>query len=92
MQLGLASLCCLIDTETFFRHAHASALHIDLEFGLKEVRLTIQDNGSGFTAPPHALDHAGLEGMRMRVQECGGMFKLCSDQGGTRIEVSVPRK
>ncbi|HJP83987.1 MAG TPA: sensor histidine kinase [Fimbriimonadaceae bacterium] len=74
------------------RHAHASAVQIDLEFGMKEVSLAIQDNGSGFTALSNPLDHAGLEGMRMRVQECGGIFKLGSDEEGTRIEVSVPRK
>ena len=60
----------------------------------RAVRLTISDNGAGFTTealrqPGCAPDH-GLIAMRERAEFIGGTFEIASQPGrGTRISISV---
>jgi two-component system, NarL family, sensor histidine kinase DevS len=72
------------------QHAHASSIHIELDYDKKAVRLQIIDNGQGFDIQK-ARQRLGLTGMRERAKEIGGKFKLDSKPGqGTRIEIVVP--
>jgi signal transduction histidine kinase len=76
------------------KHAHASAVNIELSFGDPQTVLTISDNGTGFD--PEAIGQSGLRPglglltMRERVEFAGGKFSLESAPGkGTRIRVEI---
>lgn len=80
------------------RHAHASLAVIELTSNDTEIKMVIQDNGSGFDVEAN-LNQAkeklsfGLLGMMERAALVGGDCSIVSTPGkGTRIEVVVPRK
>jgi signal transduction histidine kinase len=72
------------------RHSQSDDASLQLEFGLEEVRLRVQDNGIGFDpdaqlAPPRGW---GIAGMRERAESMGGKLNLRSTPGkGTLVEV-----
>jgi signal transduction histidine kinase len=79
-----------------FRHSHATAANVQLEFTESNVMLTVQDNGRGF-----AVDQVmgtsitrrawGLLGMQERVALVGGKFRIESVPGqGTKFVVEIP--
>ena len=71
-------------------HARASRILAALAYSEKELRLTVQDDGSGFD-PQEAIarqDHWGMAGMRERAKTIGASFALDTSPGrGTKIEV-----
>ena len=76
------------------KHAQASAVNIELNFGNPRTVLTISDNGTGFD--PMAIGQSGqrpglgMLTMRERVEFAGGKFSLESAPGrGTRIRVEI---
>ena len=77
------------------KHAGANRATVDLDFGEDSVRLTIVDDGQGFSAPGSIPDLArlgklGLIGMKERAELVDGSFEVQSAPGkGTRILVSV---
>jgi signal transduction histidine kinase/ligand-binding sensor domain-containing protein len=76
-------------------HARASRVVATLTYSNKELRLTVQDDGSGFDpqAGTAKKDHWGMRGMRERAESIGATFILDAAPGrGTKIEVVVPRK
>jgi ligand-binding sensor domain-containing protein/two-component sensor histidine kinase len=76
-------------------HARASRVVAALTYSNKELRLTVQDDGSGFDpqAGTAKKDHWGIRGMRERAESIGATFMLEAAPGrGTKIEVVVPRK
>ena len=75
-----------------FKHAHATAIEVLLEFTGKQVRLQVSDNGRGFDpARPAASEKSfGLVGLRERAQQIRGEIEISSTPGkGTRITVSA---
>jgi signal transduction histidine kinase len=76
-------------------HARATRIHAGLTYSDKELRLVVEDNGTGFD-PETAMQktgHWGMSGMRERTAELGGDFLVDSSPGqGTKIEVVVPQK
>jgi signal transduction histidine kinase len=78
------------------KHAHAKDVVIRLEKKKAEVRLEIQDDGSGFTISKDWLElartgHLGLVGMRERAEAVEGTLEIVSQPGaGTTIRVEVP--
>jgi signal transduction histidine kinase len=79
---------------------HAGATQLKLHLGQRDdhIYLILEDNGSGFDAR-ESLNGApsttpmrgiGLRAMRDEVFSLGGGFKLTSDPGGTRIEITLP--
>jgi signal transduction histidine kinase/ligand-binding sensor domain-containing protein len=77
------------------RHAQAKTLSVSLEFGAREVRLEVKDDGRGFD--PAAYNdggrggHFGLVGMRERAEQMGGEARVNSTPGaGTEVTVRVP--
>lgn len=73
------------------RHAAAARVLIRLETFSGGVRLTVQDDGRGFTAEGPAASRFGLVGMRERAHLLGGSFQVESSPGaGTRVTVEVP--
>lgn len=76
-------------------HAKASHIVATLTYTHKEVRLTVDDDGSGFDPEAGAakVDHWGMRGMRERAASIGAVFTLRSAPGqGTQIELVVHRK
>ncbi|MBO2451947.1 sensor histidine kinase [Actinomadura barringtoniae] len=78
------------------QHARASCVDLLLEHEKDRVRLTITDDGIGFSmqdvfAPGRHLDSYGLRGMAERAELLGGRVTVSSRPGvGTTIEVAVP--
>jgi signal transduction histidine kinase len=79
-----------------FKHAGARQVTVDLDFGGEGTRLTIADDGRGFTPPTDGDDARrgfGLGGMRERAEELGGRFELDSAPGrGTRLTIWAPNR
>jgi signal transduction histidine kinase/ligand-binding sensor domain-containing protein len=79
-----------------FLHAHATAIEIEIEYGLKSLKLSVRDNGCGIN--PEILrsgreGHWGLTGMRERAEKIKAEIKIWSGvNDGTEVIVSVPRR
>jgi signal transduction histidine kinase len=77
-----------------FRHSKANTIEVELEYGLKQLRILVRDDGRGIE--PEVLvsgreGHWGLSGMRERAKVIGASLKLFSRAGaGTEVELSVP--
>ena len=75
------------------RHGKATHLRIAGSIDGGVLRFSVRDNGCGFdptstSGPDHG--HFGLDGIRERVRQLGGDFKIESEPGlGTRAEVSI---
>jgi len=80
------------------RHSGATAMKIKMSNGEKGLTLEIQDNGHGMSTED--LDRAegalslgvGVAGMRERVRQLGGTFKIVSTPTGTKVLVSLPTR
>ncbi len=75
--------------ENVVRHARATRAALRLEFGRSEARLSIEDDGIGFSLnDPRGL---GLRGIEERVAVSGGTLEIESAPGrGTTVTVEVP--
>jgi ligand-binding sensor domain-containing protein/signal transduction histidine kinase len=77
-----------------FRHSRAKSIEVVLEYGSKQLRILVRDNGCGID--PQVLrsgreGHWGLSGMRERAEEIGARLKVLSAAGaGTEVELAVP--
>jgi signal transduction histidine kinase len=71
------------------RHAQASAVQVDVRTEANQIKLSVQDDGSGFdTARVRGM---GLLGMEERVRHLGGSFEIDSKPGrGTLLLVRLP--
>jgi len=87
LHIGQEALCNAV------KHARAQTIELNLNFGETEIRLSIQDDGCGFspaTTPPRN-DSFGLLGMRERVRQWRGQLLVRSQPGaGTQILATVP--
>lgn len=79
------------------RHAKASAAEVVLSFEGNQVGLRVHDSGIGIS--PDKLEEfngngahlgLGLTGMKHRVQEQRGKFKIVSACSGTMVQVDLP--
>jgi signal transduction histidine kinase len=78
-----------------FRHAQAARIEVEIEYGPRQFRLCVRDNGKGIDSK--ILDaggrsgHHGLPGMRERATLAGGKLAVLSRPGsGTEVELSIP--
>lgn len=75
------------------RHARAKKLGVTLDFGEKQFRLTVRDDGAGFdpAKPPPTSGGFGLVGMKERAAELKGELLVRSQpEQGTEITLTVP--
>ena len=73
-----------------FKHAKASGVSVSLTFEDGQVKLTVQDDGVGFSTDNGAAGN-GLDNMRQRASELGGSCKILSAPGdGSLVTVTVP--
>ena len=77
------------------KHANATSVLVELHFAGEEVRLSVADDGAGFSPPKSVSDPAlsgklGLLGMKERAELVGGSFEIhASPRKGTRLVVRV---
>ncbi len=77
------------------KHADAASATIELDFDEDNVRVSVADDGRGFSPPKEVSDLSragklGLVGMKERAELVGGRFELSSSTGrGTQIVVKV---
>ncbi|NUQ48433.1 MAG: histidine kinase, partial [Phycisphaerae bacterium] len=75
------------------RHSGATYIRLALRFTDTRVRLTVTDNGRGFSANRDAAGSGvGLASMRERVSLLGGVFEAASRAGVTTIRADLPRR
>jgi signal transduction histidine kinase len=77
------------------RHAKASRCRVCIAENDKSLKLSVQDNGKGFTYKPGNILKTkgyGLFGITERIKHLGGCFKIESRKGsGTTVCVIVPK-
>jgi ligand-binding sensor domain-containing protein/signal transduction histidine kinase len=78
-----------------FRHAEAKRIEVEIQYGKRQFRLKVQDDGKGID--PHVLDaggrvgHHGLPGMAERAKLVEGQLAVRSRAGaGTEVELTIP--
>src|ERR1035441_4098474 len=70
------------------KHAHASAVQIELDTPDTVVRLAIRDDGIGGADPAQG---SGLTGLRDRIEALGGTLEVTSPAGsGTTLLIEIP--
>ncbi|MGO0063031.1 DUF4077 domain-containing protein [Brevibacillus fluminis] len=90
-QVNFVFVRCLQESLTnALRHGHATSIDISLFYQSENVKLIIQDNGSGFDEENIGF---GLRTMQERVESIQGKLTISSEQGrGTSIIVHIPRQ
>lgn len=79
-----------------WRHAEATQAEVLVEFGERKTKITVSDNGKGFSFPKTLGDltregKLGLTGIQERAQLIGGIVTVQSQPGkGSSITVEVP--
>jgi signal transduction histidine kinase/ligand-binding sensor domain-containing protein len=78
-----------------FRHGQATRIEVEIEYGPRQFRLCVRDNGKGIDL--QILDaggrsgHHGMPGMRERATLAGGKLAVFSRPGsGTEVELTIP--
>ena len=89
---------CRIASESIrnaFHHSGASRIEVEINYGERQLRVRIRDNGKGID--PKVLDaggragHHGLAGMHERTQLVGGKLAVWSElDSGTEVELTIP--
>ncbi len=78
------------------KHAGATRVSVQLEYGTESIALEVRDNGRGGaserTAGP-ARGHFGLTGMKERAAAIGGTLEVMSAPGeGTTVRLNAPAR
>ena len=68
------------------RHASATAVHVRVAYGERELLVTVDDDGVGGPGRPGG----GIEGMRERVAIVGGSFAAGPARHGWSVRASIP--
>ncbi|MCI1592626.1 sensor histidine kinase [Heyndrickxia oleronia] len=73
------------------RHSQATKVRITLETIKDQIHLYISDNGKGFKVEKNLMTSYGLQTMRERCEELGGVFQIRSmEEEGTYINIRIP--
>ncbi|MBU8922301.1 MAG: sensor histidine kinase, partial [Bacteroidales bacterium] len=75
------------------RHSEAKFIILKVIKGFPWVIMDVRDDGKGFQSKGEGavLEGLGITGMRERVQNMGGRFKISSSPGqGTHVRVKIP--
>ena len=71
------------------RHAGASELYVKCSSGEQEWIMVITDNGQ--TTEKDVKEGGGLSGIRKRVEQCGGILRICAESKFSII-VKIPKE
>jgi signal transduction histidine kinase len=72
---------------------HAQAGRVDIRLGVSqgEIELELTDDGVGFDPRAEYSGHMGLNSMRERAAQIGGILEIASEVGhGAVIRVRIP--
>jgi signal transduction histidine kinase len=72
------------------RHSGATAIEASVVGEPERVRLTVEDNGHGFSIAQNSGQGQGLRSMSERVEALGGTLLIFSTSAGTRVEAHIP--
>jgi two-component system sensor histidine kinase UhpB len=75
------------------RHGAPRTIAIEIAADAGELTIAVQDDGGGIKLGPDAktgAGHAGLAGMRERIQALGGRFVVHQSGGGVRVVGILP--
>ncbi len=73
------------------RHSEATKVKIVTEKKAGYIALYISDNGKGFNLKENKMTSYGLQTMRERAEEIGGLFQIRSkEKEGTYIDLRIP--
>ena len=75
------------------QHSHATRATVTLDLAEDSVRLSVEDNGSGFDVNEvlNVRKGIGLSTLRERVEMMGGQAQIDSAPGrGTRVSLVIP--
>jgi signal transduction histidine kinase len=73
------------------KHADATIAQVRIERRARRVLVEIRDDGRGFDPAASHPDHYGIESMRSRAAEIGGLLTITSVPGhGTVVRVEAP--
>ena len=78
-----------------FRHARARRIAVAIEYGERQFRLRIRDDGKGIDSEvleqQGRAGHWGVAGMRERARLIGGQLEISSRQeSGTEVDLRIP--
>jgi signal transduction histidine kinase len=78
-----------------FRHAQPRQVEVKIDYGERELRLHVRDDGKGIDAKTlHGeapAGHFGMHGMRERAESVGGRLEVWSElDSGTEVELTIP--
>lgn len=72
------------------RHAHATAVVVDIAVADQKLHLRVRDNGQGLKPDPNRKSF-GVLGIRERARTLGGDARIYSPHsGGTVVEIDIP--
>ena len=78
-----------------FKHAHARAMEVQIDYRKTEFNVSVRDDGRGIDEKmikSGREGHWGLRGMRERAAAIHGRLRILSKVGaGTQVEIAVPR-
>lgn len=73
------------------RHGHPTSIFLRVSAETDELRISIEDDGSGFDPAKTGASGHGLANMRTRMQAIGGRFSVSSHPGGgCAISLTLP--
>jgi signal transduction histidine kinase len=73
------------------RHSGASEVRLWIAVNEGELRVTVADNGRGFTLGNGSPGKHGLAGLHQRMDKLGGACRITSEPGnGTTVELLLP--
>jgi signal transduction histidine kinase len=73
------------------KHAAATQMWVQLEYGADAITLEVRDNGRGGAADAQSTGHFGLTGMRERATVMGGTLEVGGAPGeGTTVRLRAP--
>jgi signal transduction histidine kinase/ligand-binding sensor domain-containing protein len=77
-----------------FHHAHPSKIEVEVDYGSRNLRVLVRDNGCGMESGLLKVGregHWGLTGMRERAEKIGAKLEVLSrPNAGTEIRLLVP--
>ena len=77
-----------------FRHSRASKIEVEIKYGIRDLAITVRDNGCGMDQEmleQGREGHYGLSSMRERAEKLGCKLVVTSRVGlGTEVQMSVP--
>lgn len=74
-----------------FKHSKGSQVEVSVERTLDRLKFKVNDNGIGMNGNTDKPGHYGLQNMRDRTENLGGVISMSSETG-TAIVLEIPRK